>query len=445
MIQSFQSYLKKEKLIKSSDTVLLTVSGGVDSVVLCELFQQSKIKFAIAHCNFQLRGKESEGDELFVEALAEKYNVPFHTIAFETSSYAKKHKLSIQVAARDLRYAWFEEIRQQFNYTRIATAHHQDDSIETFFINLIRGTGIKGLHGILPIQEKLIRPLLFANKIEIIAFAKKNKLKHREDSSNASDKYVRNKIRHSLIPLLNEINKSASSNIITTIENLKSVEAVYQKRIDKKRSSLVNEEIGVVKISISKLKKLKPIEPYLFEFLYPLGFSSIVVDEIIASLSSESGKQFFSETHRLVKDRDFLLIEEVATKNVGLDTRFKILKSTKELPYWNQILVFKSIKRTAKLQLVNPATIAQFDFEKLVFPLTLRKWEKGDVFYPIGMKGKKKLSDYFIDKKLSLLEKDNSWVLESNGQIIWVVGQRMDDRYKITATTKKIYFAELTK
>jgi len=445
MIQSFQSFLKKEKLIKSSDTVLLTVSGGIDSLVLCELFHQSKIKFAIAHCNFQLRGKESDGDELFVEALAEKYNVPFHTIAFETSSYAKKHKLSIQVAARDLRYAWFEEIRQQFNYTLIATAHHQDDSIETFFINLIRGTGIKGLHGILPIQEKLIRPLLFANKKEISAFAKKNKLKHREDSSNANDKYVRNKIRHSLIPLLNEINKSASANIITTIENLKSVEAVYQKRIDKKRTSLVIEERGLVKISISKLKKLKPIEPYLFEFLYPLGFSSIVVDEIIASLSSESGKQFFSETHRLVKDRDFLLIEEAATKNEVLDTRFKILKSSKELPYGNQTLVLKAMKRPTKLKLVSPATIAQFDFDKLVFPLTLRKWEKGDVFYPIGMKGKKKLSDYFIDKKLSLLEKDNSWVLESNGQIIWVVGQRMDDRYKISPQTKKIYFAELTK
>jgi tRNA(Ile)-lysidine synthase len=445
MIISFQSFLKKEKLIKASDTVLLTVSGGIDSVVLCELFHQSKIKFAIAHCNFQLRGKESDKDELFVEALAEKYNVPFHTIAFETYSYAKKHKLSIQVAARDLRYAWFEEIRQQYNYARIATAHHQDDSIETFFINLIRGTGIKGLHGILPMQGNLIRPLLFANKKEIIAFAKKNKLKYREDSSNASDKYVRNKIRHSLIPLLNEINKSASANIITTIENLKSVESVYQKRIDKKRTSLVMEERGIVKISISKLKKLKPIEPYLFEFLYPLGFSSKVVDEIIASLSSESGKQFFSETHRLVKDRDFLLIEETATKNEVLDTRFKILKNSKELPFGNQTLVLKAMKRSNKLKLVNPATIAQFDFEKLVFPLTLRKWEKGDTFYPIGMKGKKKLSDYFIDKKLSLLEKENSWVLESNGQIIWVVGQRMDERYKISPQTKKIYFAELMK
>ncbi len=445
MVNSFQSFLKKEKLIKSSDTVLLTVSGGIDSVVLCELFYQSKIKFAIAHCNFQLRGKESDGDELFVEALAEKYKVPFHTISFATSSYAKKHKLSIQVAARDLRYAWFEEIRQQYSYARIATAHHQDDSIETFFINLIRGTGIKGLHGILPKQGNLIRPLLFANKKEIIAFAKKNKLKHREDSSNASDKYVRNKIRHSLIPLLNEINKNASANIITTIENLKSVESVYQKRIDKKRTSLVIEESGLVKISISKLTKLKPIEPYLFEFLYPLGFSSIVVGEIIASLSSESGKQFFSETHRLVKDREFLLIEETGNKTEELDNRFKILKSTKELPFGNQTLIFKSIKPSPKLKLVNPPTIAQFDFEKLVFPLTLRKWEKGDVFYPIGMKGKKKLSDYFIDKKLSLLEKDNSWVLESNGQIVWVVGQRMDDRYKISPKTKKIYFAELMK
>jgi len=445
MLNSFCTYIKNQKLLGVGDSVLLAVSGGMDSVVMCELFHQSKIKFAIAHCNFGLRGKESDEDELFVEQLSEKYNVPFHTITFDTKQYAKTKKLSIQVAARDLRYNWFKEITKNFNYDFIATAHHRDDSVETFFINLLRETGIKGLHGILPQQKNIIRPLLFTGRKEIAHFAKKNKLKFCEDSSNAEDKYVRNKIRHSLIPLLNEINKNASANIITTIENLKSVEAVYKKQIAKKRAALVTEEDGIIKVSISKLKKLKPIEAYLFEFLYPLGFGSNTVDEIISSLKSESGKQFFSETHRLVKDREFLFIEKIKAKKELSDSSLKILKNTKELHYQNQILAFKSIVRTPKLRLANPASIAQLDYKKLVFPLTLRKWEKGDFFYPIGMKGKKKLSDFFIDQKLSLIEKENTLVLLSENNVVWVVGYRIDDRFKITDKTQKIYFAELMK
>ena len=261
MLNSFTTYIKKEKLFSKTNTILLTVSGGIDSIVMCELFHQAGLKFGIAHCNFQLRGEESDTDELFVEELAEKYDVQFHSVSFNTAAYAKKNKLSIQLAARKLRYDWFEEIRSQFDYNYIATAHHQDDSIETFFINLIRGTGIAGLHGILPKQNSIIRPLLFTNKKEIELFAKKNKLKFREDSSNASDKYVRNKIRHQLIPLLKELNPNIHQTIADDIQRLSETEKVYKKEITNKRSKIITEDRNGIRISIKALKKLNPIAP----------------------------------------------------------------------------------------------------------------------------------------------------------------------------------------
>lgn len=441
MLKEFNTYIKKEKLFSKTDTILLTVSGGIDSIVMCELFHQAGLKFGIAHCNFQLRGDESDTDELFVEELAEKYNVQFHSVAFDTSAYAKKNKLSIQLAARKLRYEWFEEIRTQFDYKYIATAHHQDDSIETFFINLIRGTGISGLHGILPKQNYIIRPLLFSGKEQIELFAKKNKLKHREDSSNASDKYVRNKIRHQLIPVLKELNPNISQTIAEDIQRLSDTEKVYKKEITNKRSKIIKEDKNGLQISIKELKKLKPIEPYLFEFLYPLGFNSATIDEIIESLNGQSGKQFFSPTHRLIKDRDFLIVENGKWK-MGNGKSHSIKKSQKSLIAEELKLNFKSVSKTAnyKLQTTNEAT--NIDFDKLQFPLEIRKWEKGDTFYPLGMKGKKKLSDFFIDKKISIAEKENTWLLTSANKIVWVIGLRLDDRFKVTDKTTKIYFVE---
>lgn len=443
MLESFLKYIKEQKLIDPSDKILLAVSGGVDSVVLCKLLHQAKIKFAIAHCNFTLRGEESDEDELFVEELAELYNVAFHSISFDTNSFAKKNKLSVQVAARELRYKWFEEIKTQFNFTLIATAHHQDDSIETFFINLLRGSGIRGLHGILPKQGDIIRPLLFANKVEIEAFAKKNKLKFRRDSSNETDKYLRNKIRHKLIPLLSTINPSANKNIADTIENLREVETIYLKSIEKKRLKIVEEKNGLVKINIKELEKLKPISAYLFEYLYPLGFNSKMIDDILESLNSESGKQFFSGTHRLIKDRNYLIINTnekiIDSKNINISL------SKKEIKVGSNKIVFKKMLHSKKVDLKVSKDIAQIDFEKLKFPLQLRKWEHGDTFHPIGMKGKKKLSDFFIDQKFSLIEKENTMVLISDNKIVWVVGHRIDDRFKITDKTKQIYFANLLK
>lgn len=442
MLQPFRSYIQQQKLFSAKEKILLTVSGGMDSVVMCELFHFAGLKFGIAHCNFQLRGKESDGDEAFVKALAKKYKVEFHSVKFNTSAFAKKNKLSTQIAARELRYKWFEEIKNGFNYKYIATAHHQDDSIETFFINIIRGTGISGLHGILPKQGNIIRPLLFTNKNEITAYVKKHKLNYREDSSNASDKYVRNKIRHQVIPLLKELNPSLENTITNNIQHLRDVESIYKKEIENKRSEIVKDST----ISIPLLKKLDPITTYLFEFLKPFNFNTATVEEIVSALDARSGKQFFSETHRLIKDREFLIVEVISKKSNVISTKVK--KNQKNIVIDKHTLTFS---KSAKILNFDPDSYrgltlnstAQFDLDKLKFPLEIRKWQNGDSFYPLGMKGKKKLSDFFIDKKLSIHQKENTWLLTSNGDIVWVIGQRIDDRFKVTNTTKNIYLVKL--
>jgi tRNA(Ile)-lysidine synthase len=482
LITALLNHIKKEKLFSTTEKVLLTVSGGIDSVLMCELFHKAGLNFGIAHCNFQLRAEESDEDETFVSALAEKYNVPFHFIKFNTSVYAKKNKVSIQLAARDLRYEWFEEIRKEYKYNYVATAHHQDDSIETFFINLLRGTGISGLHGILPKHGTIIRPMLFTTKNEIESYAKKHKLKYREDSSNASDKYVRNKIRHHVIPVLKELNPGFENTFNKTINHLREVELIYKNDIETKRSKIVKQEKKNIFISIKQLKKLQPITTYLYEFLKPYNYNESTVEEIVLALDGESGKQFFSNTHRLIKDREFLIIEqskesqEIRIKNQDLriknqetgiknqelrnkklelrikkqdsvpdtmDSEIKVLINQKEIDLDNLKLSFKCEVNSADTEIQKSASIAYLDLEKLEFPLEIRKWQKGDVFYPFGMKGKKKLSDFFIDKKLSLNQKENAWLLTSKGKIAWVIGQRIDNRFKITEKTRKIYIVKL--
>ena len=454
MITSFLNHIKKENLFGSTERILLTVSGGVDSMLMCELFHNAGLKFGIAHCNFQLRAEESDEDGAFVSSLAEKYKVAFHSVVFNTKVYAKKNKLSIQVAARQLRYQWFEEIRKNYGYIYIATAHHQDDSIETFLINLIRGTGISGLHGILPKQGNIIRPMLFTTKNDIETYVKKHKLKYREDSSNASDKYVRNKIRHYVTPVLKELNPGIENTINKNIQHLRDVELIYRKDIETKRTKIVKHEKDCIFISIQKLKKLNPVATYLYEFLKPFNFNASTVEEIIHALDGESGKQFFSNTHRLIKDRELLIIQlrnkslqpKSKKQLTGIkitDFDFRISKNQKEIDIESFKLKFKTIVNNQNYELRKSSSIANLDFEKLEFPLEIRKWQKGDLFFPLGMKGKKKLSDFFIDKKLSINQKENSWILTSAGKIVWVIGQRIDERFKISDKTNKIYFIEL--
>lgn len=447
MLNRFLKHIQKEKLIVPQQKTVLAVSGGVDSVVMCDLFYNAGLAFGIAHCNFKLRNTESNKDEKFVEALATQYNVPFHSTSFKTNEYAKKNKLSIQMAARELRYKWFEEIRQQYQYSALATAHHQDDSVETFFINLVRGTGIAGLHGIAAKQGTIIRPLLFTTKQDILDYSTANALHYREDSSNNSDKYLRNKIRHHLIPLLKEINPHFEKAANDTIQHLSAVESVYKNEIENKRKQLVKSSENGYIISISALQKLHPANIYLYELLKPFEFNATTVEEIISALNGESGKKFLSPSYRLVKDRKTLLLQQLTSKKDVKNT-FHIEKTQNAITINSLQLKFEVVPMSSTIAVDKSnisSSTALLDFDKLSFPMEIRHWKQGDVFYPLGMKGKKKLSDFFIDKKLSVYEKENCRLLTSNGKIVWVIGYRLDDRFKVTEKTKTLYRAQLLK
>jgi tRNA(Ile)-lysidine synthase len=436
MHNALLKYIQRENLFKPKEKILLAVSGGIDSVVLCDLFHAAGMSVGIAHCNFNLRAGESDGDEQFVKELAAKYKTSFHHIRFDTDAYARKNKISIQVAARELRYEWFEKIRTQYHYHYIATAHHQGDVIETFFINLIRGTGISGLRSIVPKQETIIRPLLFATKKSILAYAEKNKIMYREDSSNTSDKYLRNKIRHHLLPVLNELSPVAESSITHSIEKLREAEFIYKKAIEDVRSKLCIEQGNTICMAITELKKLDPIATYLYELLKPYGFNAASANDIINVLSGDSGKQFLSSTHRLIKDRYFLIIEPLTTSETCVE--YLIEKDQVEFKIPGSDLNLQFQFTTPEYPISTAASTAAIDADKVYFPLMIRKWKTGDVFQPLGMKGKKKLSDFFIDKKLSVIEKENTWLLCSGEKIVWVIGMRLDERFKVTDKTQNV-------
>jgi len=440
MLSLFKQFIQGKKIFHSQDKVLLAVSGGMDSVSLCELFYQAKFSFGIAHCNFQLR-KEANEDEKFVRQLAKKYNVPFFSTAFDTQIVAKQERQSIQMAARALRYEWLEKIRQENHYQFIATAHHKNDSVETVLLNFVRGTGIAGLHGIRERKDFLIRPLLFSTRKEIESFVKGNKLKYREDKSNKSDKYIRNKIRHKVIPVLKEINPALEETMMQNIERIRDVEHIYEQFIKQNQTALLVQKGNKIILSIVKIKQLSPTPSFLFELLKKFNFNQTTVNEIITAIDKQSGKIFFSPTHRLLKDRTELIVEKITDYRVQ-NTSYAVQKGqtklkTEELYLTMQLHPISNIKHQTSNK------IAYLDAEKLHFPLGVRKWEKGDFFYPLGMKKKKKLSDFFIDTKISLSEKENLWLLTSDEQIAWIIGYRIDNRFKITDETKKIFQMEL--
>ena len=441
MLDKFLNFINKQNLFNKEDCILLAVSGGIDSVAMCELFHLSGFNFAIAHCNFKLRKDESNDDEAFVKSLAKKYKVQFYCKHFETEKFAKDNGLSIQMAARELRYGWFYSLTKLYKYNHIAVAHHIDDEIETFFINLIRGTGIAGLNGISVVNNKVIRPLLFTGRNEIEDFVKQNKLKFREDSSNKSTKYIRNKIRQKIVPILKEINPDFENTFKENADILKDVELIYKKTIEKKKHKIFKQVDENIVVSIDKLKKLNPLRTYLFEFLSEFGFNKNNIDDIIENIDGLSGKQFISKTHRIIRNRNELVISKIKpTESV----EFTINSKDKLLNYPIQMKISK-LKNTNGFAISKDKSVALLDADKLEFPLVLRKWKTGDTFHPIGMKTKKKLSDFFINAKLSIIEKENVWILCSNNQIVWIVNHRIDNRFKITNETKNILKLELPK
>lgn len=441
MLENFKKYKEENLLFSDDETILLAISGGIDSMVLCDLFLKSSYKFAIAHCNFQLRGEESFRDENFITNYCNKNNITLHKIRFDTYKHMDIEGISLQMAARDLRYRWFEDLLQENNYKYLATGHHGDDSIETFLINIIRGTGIAGLHGIQHKINNIIHPLLFTNREEISAYAKKNNIEFVEDSTNSSTKYTRNKIRHELIPLIKEISPNFQRTILKEIERFKETEQVFRTVIDQAKQEIFAFENDRINISIEKIKNLNPQRIYLYEFLNEYNFNESTINSILESIyEKSSGKQFFSETHRIVKDREYLILTQ---NNIINNNEYHISDNLTSIKF-PLSLEMEFLKDLSFIKIPKTKDIAMLDADKLEFPLILRKWKKGDYFYPYGLKGEKKISEFYKNLKYSIVDKENQWLLCSNDDIVWVIGQRIDDRYKITNKTKTIYRIELS-
>lgn len=428
---------------------LLAVSGGADSVVMCDLFSKAGYKFAIAHCNFQLRGEEANADEQFVKELGSRYGVEVYTIRFDTNQYGEEHKLSIQLAARQLRYNWFEELRKEHKLKLVATAHHLNDNIETIIYNLAKGTGIHGLRGIPHRQGHIIRPLLFATREEIEAYIKENNLSYHEDSSNASDKYTRNKIRHNIIPLLKEINPSLEKTMGDKIELLNEVEELYEERLRKVSRQLFLPRGGDVYIPLLKLKKTAHASTILYEYLKGFGFTPAQVEDMLSVIDEAPGKQFVTEQARVIKDRRFFILTKLQEENTTVvqinegDEKVRITNYELQIEYNAQLTSDIQHRTSDKKQ--SPVT-EYINASKLEFPLLLRKWKAGDYFYPIGMgMKKKKVKKFLTDLKLPLNEKENVWVLESNQRIVWVVGYRLDERFKVEGEGKDVVKLSLTR
>jgi len=432
------SFLNEKKL-------LIAISGGIDSIVLTHLFYKLNFSISLAHCNFSLRGKESNKDEQFVKELGVKLKVPTFTIQFDTEKYATKNGISTQMAARDLRYNWFDKVRVENDIDYIITAHQKDDVIETFIINLTRGTGLDGLTGIPEVNGNLVRPILPFDRNDILIYATKNKLQWREDRSNSSIKYVRNKIRHKIVPVLKELNPSLLDSFQNTIDNLKGSQQIVKDRVENIQQKVSVKHGNKTHFNISKLKTLSKPKVYLFQLLNTFGFTEW--DDVCNLLSAQSGKFVKSKTHRLLKDREVLILSEITSEE---NNSFQISENTLKIKHPIKLkfekidIPFDSKNHLNKILdelIFNDNNTISIDYDKIKFPLTIRKWQKGDYFFPIGLQGKKKLSKYFKDEKMSLLEKENTWLLCSNNDIVWVIGKRLDDRFKVskyTSTTLKI-------
>lgn len=444
MLEQVKTFVQQEKLFFRTNKLILAISGGIDSMVLLHLAQYFDCSIVVAHCNFQLRNAEADQDQLFVETESKKYNFECETIRFETEKYAQEQKVSIQVSARQLRYQWFEQLRQKHQADWILTAHHLNDNTETLLFNIGKGTGIKGLRGILPKQGKIIRPLLECTRTEIENYAKKHHIQYREDSSNASLKYSRNQIRQQVVPPLKNIIPNFENNQTNHFRRFREIEQFYNQAVVQIEKSLLENKKGNDYISFNKLTNIKGCKTLFYEILSKRNFNYTQVEEMLENINeTQVGKCYFSATHRIIKDRKHFILSAIKQENPSI---IDIQSSTEKvkLPY-NELLRIhqKPIKKLTKTS--SKKHFAYLDAEKLEFPLILRKWKEGDYFYPFGMYSlsgkakKKKLKKYFADRKFSLADKENMWVLCSGQKIVWLVNERIDDRFKISEKTQKVY------
>lgn len=437
-LKQFQDFIEQHKLFANGNKILLAVSGGKDSVLMLHLFKALGVNIGVAHCNFNLRADEATRDEHFVKMLSASLNLTFHLTHFDTKKYAAENKVSTQMAARVLRYKWFEEIRAQNGYDYIALAQHQNDAVETVLINLVRGTGISGLHGILPKRDKLIRPILFLNKAEIDTLIDDNGLNFVEDSSNLSTNYTRNKIRLNVIPHLQEINPNLEHTFAQNINRFSQLEEFLNLRTQQLHQEIVEQRKDGLYIAISDIEKLKPINLLLFEMLKPYGFNETVISEMIRNLHKQSGLKFLSATHQAIIDREYLIIS-VLNETIN---QYKMIHGNEDEFYFDTH--FFSLHFTNDIAYTIDKTLLYVDAEKLIFPLVMRNWQQGDKFMPLGMRSYKKISDFFIDEKISVhLKSDIPILINGNGDVIWIAGFRQDERYKLTKATKKVAIFEV--
>ena len=471
MLEQFQAYINRCNLLAEGEKIILALSGGIDSMVLADLLLKTKVEFVAAHCNFHLRGEESDGDEKFVRDYAERNGIQCFVKHFETEKYAADNGISIEMAARDLRYDWFEQLRQQLGYDKIAVAHHADDQAETFFINLLRGAGLNGLKGMKPQNGVIIRPLLWASREQIRKYAVESQILWREDHTNAESVYLRNKIRNQLLPFFDELQPKARQGLYKSLEYLSAENELYRALLKEKLAQIVEQKDDVQRLPYSafldcfvprkcfasdgvndakrmlKAEVPEPVEgptysfQLLFEWLRQYGFNTDQCHFIHEAIGTGIGNQYCSATHRLVIGRDELQLSEIKEKN---DDEIQIEVGKEEILFPIH-LCFSKLEKIPDFVIDKSPNVAQLDFDKLKFPLTLRHWHHGDRFHPLGMKGSKLLSDFFVDQKFTEWQKRNVWLLvAADGDILWVVGYRIDERYKVSISTKTIFFCKQT-
>ena len=429
-----QSFINKEQLLLPHAKVIVGLSGGADSVALLHILYSLGYQCIAAHCNFKLRNEESDRDESFVREFVDDFKIPAFFIKFETIEYAKNHNISIEMAARDLRYAWFEKIRIEQDASVIAVAHHIDDNVETLLMNLVRGTGLRGMTGIPVRNGHIIRPMLCFTREEILEYLVRYNLDFVEDSTNASSDYMRNKFRNEVIPLLEEINPAVKNILAQTIDRFKGIQSEFQTYMSKLGAEIVEYQNGDMYIDIEMLKNEPHPATVLFELTYAYGFHPDQIQDIVGLLDGISGKIFNSDTHRLLKDRKKLIISKI--ENID-STELAISENLEEIfsPIQLQFLLQNN---SSDFQVSTQSNRVHIDADKLKFPLIVRTWREGDSFVPFGMKGHKKISDLYIDQKLSLHEKEKTYLLVSGEEIVWVIGLRLDNRYRITDKSKRI-------
>ena len=439
LLTDFRAHWAAEFLHLQGKPVLLAVSGGADSMVLAHLFRDSAIPFGVAHCNFGLRAEASDLDEAHVRNWCLQFDVPFYTVRFDTKQHKEDWKKGTQETARILRYDWFERIRRENDYARIATAHHANDNVETLLINLFKGTGINGMHGILPENGKLIRPLLFATKVMLSEYVIANNVLYREDESNASDDYLRNAVRHQLVPVVTKLFPNAIVNVNESITRFAEAGQLFNKAIAEERKKLLEQRGKDYYIPIRKLQHRQPLATICYELLQPFGFTSAQLPHLLSLLQSDTGRFVASSTHRVIRNRDFLVITTIATAGADIVEVGAVPCAIETEKYR-----FSFVVKDKPAELPTGADIACVDMDSVTLPLVLRRWRTGDYFYPLGMgMKKKKVSRLLIDQKVPLHEKENIRILECNKRIVWVSGIRLDERFKVRPGTTKVLIVKM--